>query len=328
MTTSTDLHPKELRAVRRKYRRSLTISLPLLTALAIIPAGLIAAEPTAPTARDAGPSVTTALETRYGLFNWLDRRSAYGQDAFPEPFLVDDSALETDEARLDWLHTQANHQRSDVVTAEIEKGFGLLTLEVEIPYESDSRYDSVTARTKVTEGVANIDLGARYPVYQFVSDHKFFDTTFGTAIEIGIPTHSSLSKDLEVVPKIFNDLKLGDHFTLQSIGGYSQLFGSNADGGLATFEYGLVFGYTLPHQQLPLPHVLQLIPVFELSGSTDLNKDQPGHNRLIGNAGFRVNLKAIGPVQPRLGLGYVFPIDSGGRADMHWGVITSLVFEY
>ena len=266
--------------------------------------------------------------TRYGLFNWLDHRSVYNQDAFPEPFLADDSALEVNEARLDWLHTQANRSRSDVITTEIEKGFGLLTLEVEVPFEYDTPYNPTTKRNQIVDGFDNVNLGARYPIYQFVSDHKFFDTTFGAAIEVGIPTRSSLSHDTEVVPKIFNDLKLGEHFTLQSIVGYSKLFGSDADGGLATFEYGFVFGYTILHEQLPLPHVLQFIPVFELIGATELNQDAPGHNSLVGNAGFRVNLKTIGPVQPRLGLGYVFPIDNGGREEMHWGIITSLVFEY
>jgi len=267
----------------------------------------------------------SSADTRYGLFNWLDHRSAYGEGVYPEPFLVDDSDLEVNEARLDWLHTQAStHERDDMVTAEVEKGFGLLTLEIEVPYEVD--YD--TAANKTTDGFDNIDLGARYPIYQFVSDAKFVDSTFGAALEVGVPTRSSLSKDTEVVPKIFDDLRLGTHFTLQSIAGLSMLYGSDADNGLKTFEYGLVFGYTIPRKELELPDVLQLIPVFELIGATETDHAVPGHNSLTGNAGFRVNLKTIGSVQPRLGAGYVFPIDNGAREDMHWGVITSLVFEY
>ena len=45
-------------------------------------------------------------DTRYGLFNGLDHRSWYSHGDFPEPFLVDDSGLEINEARLDWLHTR------------------------------------------------------------------------------------------------------------------------------------------------------------------------------------------------------------------------------
>jgi hypothetical protein len=97
---------------------------------------------------------------------------------------------------------------------------------------------------------------------------------------------------------------------------------------LNIFEYGFVFGYTIQHQQLPIPDVMQLIPVFELVGETQLNQADSGHNSLTGNAAFRVNLKSIGRVQPRLGMGYIFPIDSGAREDTHWGVVTSLVFEF
>lgn len=259
--------------------------------------------------------------TRYGLFNWLDSRSEYGQGAFPEPFLVDDSDLEVNEARLDWLHTRAVGATGDRVTAEVEKGFGLVTLELELPYERDT-----TAGT-TTEGFDNIDLGARCPVYQYVSRGGLLDTTFGAAIEAGIPTGSPISKNTELVPKLFNDLKMGN-FTLQSIAGYSTLFGPGDDGGLQTFEYGFVFGYTIDHKLLPLPGVRQIIPVFELAGETELNKDDPGHNSVLGNTALRVNLKAIGRVQPRLGLGFVFPMNRNARADVHCGVLTSLVFEY
>jgi hypothetical protein len=268
-------------------------------------------------------SSATALstDTRHGLFNWLDSRSEYGQGVFPEPFLVDDSDLEVNEIRLDWLHTRAAGSTGDVVKAEIEKGFGPLTLELEVPYERD-RADDVT-----TEGFANVDVGARVPFYQYVSSGGFLDTTFGVAIEVGIPTQSAVSKNTELVPKIFNDLKLGN-FTLQSLIGHSTLFGPGDEGGLQTFEYGCVLGYTIDHKHLPLPGVLQLIPVFELSGETELNKDNPGHNSMIGNAAIRLNLKAIGRIQPRLGVGFVFPINQNAREDVHCGIFTSLVFEY
>ena len=315
---------KEQILTRMKNRSVLSVALLITTVLAPISSTVMADEPTASSSSIAAPSTAALSDTRYGLFNWLNHRSAYGQGVFPEPFLVDDSDLEVNEARLDWLHTQSNHERSNVMTAEVEKGFGLLTLEVEVPFE----YDKASRPNETTDGFDNIDLGARYPVQQFVSDNEFVDSTFGVAIEVGVPTHSSVSKDTEVVPKVFNDLKLGDHFTLQSIVGLSMLYGSDEDNGVKTFEYGLVFGYTIPCKELQLPDVLQFIPVLELIGETELNKADPGHNSLTGNAGFRVNLETIGWVQPRLGVGCVFPIDNGAREDMHWGVITSLIFEY
>jgi hypothetical protein len=291
----------------------------MLSALAFAPA-LIADEQT--TLPAAVASASSAPDTRCGLFNWLDSRSSYGQDAFPEPFLVDDSDLEENEARLDWLHTEVETQKSDTVTAEVEKGFGNLTLEIEVPYERNE--DS----GEVSQGVGNIDLGARYPLYEYVAANGNWDTTFGTAVEVGVPVNSSVSRNTEFVPKVFNDLRVGDHFTLQSIFGYSTLFGGGDDGGLQIFESGFVFGYTIPHSELPLPGVQQFIPMFELVGKTAMNKDDSGQTSLTGNACFRVNLKTIGCVQPRLGFGFVFPINSDARADVRCGVVTSLVFEY
>ena len=69
------------------------------------------------------------------------------------------------------------------------------------------------------------------------------------AFEGGVPTNSTLSKNGELVPKVFNDLRLGEHFTLQSILGYSTLVGPGEDGGLQTFEYGFVFGEPKPEQE-------------------------------------------------------------------------------
>ena len=266
-------------------------------------------------------SAESSSDTRYGLFNLLDRRSEYGQGVFPEPFLVDDSDLEPNEARLDWLHTETTAARSDVGKVEIEKGFGLMTLELEVRYQRDR------AEGETTKGFDNIGLGARYPFFQYVSAQSFVDATFGAGIEVGIPTGSALSKNAELVPKIFNDLKIGN-FTTQSILGYSTLFGPGEEGGLQTFEYSFVFGYAIPHRILPLPCILETIPFLELLGETELNKDKAGHSSLLGNAGLRFNLKAIGRVQPRPGVGFVFPVDSGAHADTHWGVITSLVFQF
>jgi hypothetical protein len=294
-----------------------------LAATTLVRAGSMAGYQVAPASTGTEqPEAVLPAGTRYGLFNWLDHRSAYGEGVFPEPFLVDETDLEANEFRFDWLHTRASNQHSDLFKAEVEKSFGLLTLELEVPYQRD-----VSAGV-VPEGVGNISLGARYPNYQIVSGNGFVDSTFGAGFEAGIPVNSSVSRNAELVPKIFDDLRLGDHFTLQSVLGYSTLLGGGADGGLQTFEYGFVFGYTIEHEQLSLPGVLRVIPVLELSGETELTKAHRGHNRLRGDFGLRANLKTIGRVQPRLGLAFVFPIDRGARDDSHWGVITSFVFEY
>jgi len=131
-----------------------------MSVFAFAPAA-IADNPTAPASTATSTSVTP--DTRYGLFDGLDHRSSYGQGVFPEPFFVDDSDLEVNEARLDWVHTEANDSKGDEVTAEVEKGFGLLTLEAEFHFERD------VDAGDVSQVIGNIDLGARYPFYQFVS---------------------------------------------------------------------------------------------------------------------------------------------------------------
>ena len=199
-------------------------------------------------------------DTRYGLCGLLDTRSLYGQGAFPKPFIVDDTDLEINEVRFDWLHFKSQGEHNDVFSGEIEKGFGPATDEVRVPYEYDLA-DGVHTR-----GFDDVELGIRTPVYQYVSPDESSDSTFGIGFETGIPTNSTLSKNTELVPKIFNDLRLGDHFTLQSLLGYSALLGSGEQGGQRTLEYGFVFGYSIDRKQLPIPGILRVIPVFELSG--------------------------------------------------------------
>ena len=68
--------------------------------------------------------------------------------------------------------------------------------------------------------------------------------------------------------------------------------------------------------------------MFELKGETAINKQDAGRTNLLGDARFRANLKAIGPVQPRLGFSFIFPLNDLARRDQHWGTITSLVFDF
>jgi hypothetical protein len=265
------------------------------------------------------PSSRPPVGTGYGPWGLLDHRSDYGVGIFPEPFLVDDSDYEPGEARLDWLHTRTGTSRTDIIHPEVEMGFDQITFELEAPYELDTEPNA--------HGFDNVDLGARGPLYQYVSPGGLVNTTFGAGFEAGIPTESAVSKNAELVPKLFNDFEIGN-FTIQSIFGYSTLFGPGEESGLQTFEYGFVFGYTIQHEQLAIPDVLQTIPVFELIGNTEMNKQNPGHNSLLADAGFRFNLKPVGQIQPRPGIAFVFPLNSGARESTHWGIMTSVVFEF
>ncbi len=272
----------------------------------------------------ANASTTLAASSKFGMFDWLDKRSSYGQGVYPEPFLVDDTDLEVNEARLDWQYSKSGGtDHSNLLTGEVEKGFGQLTLEVEAPLQIDNAGDG----SKSAVNFGNVDVGARMPFADYVAPSGNWDTTFGVAMEIGIPTGSAIAETTEVVPKLFNDLRIGDHFTLQSIFGYSTFVGAHDGvGGQQTFEYGFVAGYTITHEQIAIPGLMQLIPMFELNGAKSLNFTFA--NGLTADAGFRANLKPIGNIQPRLGAAYVFPLDATARDDQHWGVVTSLVFEY
>jgi len=271
----------------------------------------------------AGTNSLVTPDSRYGLFDRLDHRSAYNQEFFPQPLLVDDTGLEPDgELEFDSLNTRAGAQHSDSYMAGVQKSFGLVTFELGIPYLHQSDSDDVA------QGLGNINVSVRDPVYQFVSARGFFDTTLGVAVEAGLPVNSAVSKNAELASRIFNDLKLGEHFSLQSLLGYDTLFGGGVNGGLQTFEYGFDFGYALSHRELPLPGGQQFTPMFELSGETGLNQGQSGRNSLLGSLGFRLDLKPMGELQPTLGLGYVFPMDGGAREEVHWGIATSLTFEF
>jgi len=212
-------------------------------------AGIVSALAFAPSISRGQTNFPAAeADAQYGLFHLLDHRSSYGKGIFPEPFLVDDSDLELNEVRLDWIHTAVHSATGDEATAELEKGFGPVTLEGEIHYERDVEGGAVT------DGIGNIDLGARCPFYQYVSGSENIDLTLGAAVEVGIPVHSSVSKNAEFVPKVFGDLRLGDHVTIQAITGYSMLFGPGEDGGAHSWEYGIDLGYSIQHDQLYQRH--------------------------------------------------------------------------
>ena len=308
-------------AMRRSFTLSNTVHLVLFLFLwsLVLPAFAGTGTETLSDAANAASSVTPA-NTRYGPFGVLDSRSQYGLGVIPEPFLVDDSDLEVGEFRLDILDTRSGAQHADLFKTEIEKGFGPVTLELELLYERDVSAGVVSA------GVDSINPGARLPIYQYVSG--FVDTTIGVGTEVALPVNTSRSKNTEVVPKVFDDLIIGDHFTLQAIFGYSTLFGPGPDRKTQHFESGLVFGYAFQHNELPLPDVQQFIPVFELKGETAINKQAAGRTGLTGDVGFRTNLKAVHGVQPRLGFAFVFPINDLARRDQHWGTITSFVFDF
>ncbi|MDA8429680.1 MAG: hypothetical protein M0T70_10540 [Geobacteraceae bacterium] len=283
------------------------------------------------TAASAVTQDGTAADTHYGWFGSLDYRSQYGQFWFPEPFRLDETDVDN-EVRFDWVHQAGHGKVTNDSHVEIEKAFGVTTFELEIPYQSetDTTTDPLSGLTSKerTRGVGNIEISVRRPIQQFVSSDGFCDNTVGVGLELGLPSYSPVSQNTEGVVKAFDALRLGEHFSLQTMGGFSLLMGPGDAGGDQTFEYGAVAGYSLARKDLALPHVEQLIPIVELKGERGLKGENAGQNNLTGTVGLRANFDAIGPLQPRIGVGYIFPIDQAARNDFKWGIVTSLVFEY
>lgn len=265
----------------------------------------------------------TPQNSRFGLLDSLDHRSGYYEDSFPEPLLLDDTGLEPEgELELNYLHTAAGSQHSDTLSAEFQKSFGVVCFDVEVPYERFSDSDGIA------KGFGNIDVDARCPFYQYVSANGWFDTTAGVALDLGLPVNSQVSQNTELEPGVFDDLKLGHHFTLQTLLGYDRLFGGGDNGGEEDFEYGLDFAYTLERTDLAIPAVQRISPMLEVDGELGLNGDEGGQNSVLGGAGFRLDFRPVGDLEPSLGLSYVFPMSAAARDEVHWGIATSFTVEF
>lgn len=280
----------------------------------------------------AAQEAAATTSNRYGWFGALDHRSVYGRNWFPEPLRADEADVDN-ELRFDYFHGEQRGRQVDEARAEFEKSFGLLTLEVGGGYESDrtSMFNPDTGATEREreEGFTNVELAARHPVFQYVSPGGAFDTTVVFGLEVAPPVMSKISRDTEIVPKVFDLTKIGEHLSLQLGLGDSILIGPVGHG-LSTLEYDVVLGYELTHDQAPVPGIHSITPILEFDGEYTLNQDEAGDRTLFGTVGARVGLEPISwlPAQPRLGIGYTFPIDSGARDELHWGIVTSLVFEY
>src|SRR4051812_47528910 len=159
----------------------------------------------------------------------------YGKSWFPEPLLAPEMDVER-EVRVDWLHTERRGFVADEPKAEVEWNFGLLTVEVELPYvrETESGFNAGLGRTvrERTEGVGNVEFSARYPLYNFVSNDAQFEYTLVGAFELAVPTNTVVSKDFEIVPQLFQLMRFGKHLTFQTSVGYSALIGPE-EGGVA-----------------------------------------------------------------------------------------------
>ena len=121
-----------------------------------------------------------------------------------------------------------------------------------------------------------------------------FDNTIGAEFELGIPTNSPPSKNTEAAPGLFDDLRIGERFSVQSLFSLAWTFGSKPQGGARDFGYAVAFGYTIEDEEVKIPGVERFTPSFELLGETRLDGSAAGHNSLTSTVGIRAELKSIG----------------------------------
>jgi len=259
----------------------------------------------------------------------LNDRTYYGKDFFPEPLLAEEGELEK-EFRTTWLHAEGAGAAQDAVSTELEDSFGLFTFEAEGNWERDVSYDTdpltdQTAR-EMAQGLASFEINVRHPVLQYVSDSGNFDDTLVAGMSVAVPTHTPVSEDFELEPQAWNMLRLGDHWTVQTRVAYSALVGGGDDGDLHTFEYAATLGYTADLHGFPV--FREITPLAELDGFDPLNHSDAGNDQLQGVVGCQLGVVSASVIQPKISVGYTFPIDAGARRDFQWGIVTSLIFDF
>lgn len=266
-------------------------------------------------------AVTRADDNRYGLMNLLDHRSRYNTNFYPEPLNTDEMDADQ-ELRLNYGHFENRGSRSDEVSAEIEATFGQLTLELEVPWEHEAETED--GATDNTDGMGNLEVSARHPIYQFVSGSGWFDYTLGANAELAVATGSDVSKNTELVLGLYQTMAFGDHLTLQARAGWSTLFGPGEAGGEQVLEYAAVAGYNI---DLPSP-LFRIVPTVEIDGEAGLNHGASGETILDGVVGANVMFEPVGVFQPKFLIGYVFPLNDDARDEFDWGIVSSLILEY
>ena len=66
----------------------------------------------------------------------------------------------------------------------------------------------------------------------------------------------------------------------------------------------------------------------ELSGERGLNLDEAGRNSVLGDIGFRAQLKTMGELHSSVGVAWVFPTDNGAREELHLGFSISAISDF
>src|ERR1700722_1936083 len=184
--------------------------------------------------------------TRFGPFGLFDSRSQYGTGFFPEPFLVDEGDLDR-EFVVSSIHQEGDGSLSTSATVEVEWSFKMLTVEVEAPYEHDVTFDANSRQN--SEGMGSPELSFRHPIWQYVSPNETVDNTLVVSCETAFQVNSEESQSTEIVPGLFDLLRIGDHFGFQANLGLSTLYGGDENHN-ETVEYSGDFSWVIDDNEM------------------------------------------------------------------------------
>lgn len=280
-------------------------------------------QPAIPVTQSTSPS-----SPRYFL-GLLDTRSSYGTDFFPDLFLGPEFDRDN-QLEVDYLHGEASGAQNNEIDAEFEwNPIGELTVAGEFGWESEHQFitdggDGDDAENETQTGFENVDLAIFHPIFQFVSPNRFFDDTLVARLDVAVPTRTPASgDDVQLTPYLGDLLRLGDHLSVEAwAGGQFPI----APDQTTQLIYGANLAWKFPHDQLHIPFVDVFTPMFELDGQRPMSG--PADDALFGVVGFNVAFPGADDIQPRLGIGYQFPMDQGARTQLRWGVILQLFVDF
>ena len=263
-------------------------------------------------------------------FSLLDRRSSYGRDFFPDPFLGPEFDRET-QLEFDYAHGEAPGRQENEADAQLQWNFvEQFTLSVEAGYDAEHGPGARTGGESDEAGPANaqgfedVDVAVYHPVFEAVSQGRMLDYTVALRLDVGVPTHTAVSgSNVQLTPYLGQLFRLGEHVSVEAWTGPQFTLASRQTQRLL---YGTLLGYQITRRQLALPFTRSVTPLFELDGQQPFSRH--GADALLGVAGFNWQFAPLGELQPRLGVGYQFPVDRGARDQLRWGIVTQVFLDF
>ena len=281
--------------------------------------------PPDPSDRQTAPEPSGRYE-----FGLLDRRSSYGGDFFPDPFIGPELDRET-QWEVDYAHGESPDRRENQADAQVDWNFAeQFTLSVEAGYDSEHALGTHTGggsddpEPANARGFENVDVAVYHPVFEAISRGKTLDYTAVLRLDVGVPTYTKVSgTDVQLTPYLGQLLRLGEHVSVEAWTGPQFTLAPHRTN---QFLYGTSLGYRITRRQLALPLTQSVTPLFELDGQQPFSRH--GANVLIGVAGLNWQFAPFGELHPRVGVGYQFPVDRGGRDQLRWGIVTQLFLDF